>query len=110
MINLPYISVISDKERAAYQEEKEERQNQFKHLYIDDNLVSSRITWTENRIKVQYYKPEDFPIPWYKRLFPRDLEPINQKNKELWQEASAVALAKHLMPPGPPLTFAYWGY
>lgn len=108
MIHPPsYISIFSDKEKAAYQEEKEERQNQFKHLYIDDSLVSSRITWTENRIKVQYYTPEDFPIPWYKRLFQNNLESINQKNRELWQETSAVALAKNLIPPGPPLTYAF---
>jgi hypothetical protein len=105
MINIPYISVISDKERTAYKEEQEEQRNQFKHLYIDDNLVSSRITWTENRIKVQYYKPNDFPIPWYKQLFSNNLTLVNQKNEELWQEASAVTLAKHLIPPTPPLNY-----
>lgn len=107
MINAPYIPILSDKEKAAYQEEIEERKNQFNHLYIDDALVSNRITWTENRIKIRYYTPKDFPLPWYKRLFQNNLESINQKNKELWQEASAVALAKHLMPPGPPLTYAF---
>jgi len=75
-----------------------------KPLYSIDELVSTRITWDNNRVLVNYYTPEDIKIPWWKLVlfFVYDsCDDVNKKNKYLHQEASAVSRAKKLFPPKP---------
>jgi hypothetical protein len=87
----------------------EEEKERIKYLFVDDSLVSNRITWDDKKVKVKYYTLEDFPkVPWYKMIFGIEQKDINMKNQELYEEAMSVALNKKLMPVGPPNNY-HWG-
>lgn len=79
-------------------------------LYVDDSLISSRISIDMNHISVNWYKYDDIcdMLSFWKRMFtykPEKLEIINNKNKELWLEANAVAKVKKLAPVPPPCNY-----
>jgi hypothetical protein len=84
-------------------------------LYADDSLISSRITVKNNRIEVNYYSDskEDLKeiIPsFWKRLFRGQnfYHLLNEKNKLLHAEATAVARAKKLLTAPPPNEWKFY--
>lgn len=97
MINCPY-QLINAKEEHLKTLKK------YEHLYVSDDLVSSRITWDEREVHVDYYRPQDIKVPRWS-WFPDKCGMVNGKNKELWEEACAVAYIKKLMPVAPPCRF-----
>jgi hypothetical protein len=79
--------------------------SEYDHLYITDELISGRIQWEHvPAIKITYYTTDDIHIPWWKFWIDK-CEMVNIKNKQLWEEAMAVAHAKHMPPVVAPLVY-----
>jgi hypothetical protein len=81
--------------------------HEFDHLYVIDELISSRIHWKNtDRVNVDYYDIHDLGLTWYKFYFYFDRYDIHrEKNTLLYHEAIAVARAKKLYRPLPPILY-----
>lgn len=75
-----------------------ETNTKYNHLYISDDLISSRISFDEKEVTVKYYKfVKELNIPWYKFWIDK-YEVLNRLNTDLFYEAIAVANHKQLKP------------
>lgn len=90
---------------------KENLGKDYEHLYVCDELISGRITINGNKLEIEYFevKPTrlvNYILSMFHLTKIETYIDINNKNMELWREACAVAKAKELMPPFPPLTYS----
>jgi hypothetical protein len=81
-----------------------ESRAEFDHLYVTDELISGRINWSNpsKEIEITYFTVKDLNIPWWKFWVDKNVL-VNIKNKQLWQEAVAIAHIKRLPPVPPPV-------
>jgi hypothetical protein len=82
-----------------------DKDSEYDHLYVMDELISRRIRWENvDKVEVKYYELDDLEIPWYKFYLSR-YDVHKKKNTLLYHEAIAVARAKKLYRPMPPILY-----
>jgi len=76
-------------------------------MSIPDFLISNRITVCNTYVHVEYYTPADIKetMSFFKKLFTSTFEVceiVNQKNRDLYQQASEIAEENKMKPLFPP--------